>query len=209
MNVRRIRLLGLLALVISISGCASSYKFIHPPYATFINKTIQDSVKIAYRYNALWESNNIKYAKKEEKSDIRLVVIRIENDSRQVIHFKDDFKIYAGKSLITPIDNMQLYAELRQSPPSYMKYLLLTPIHLAAVNFGGSPNIFPFGYILGPGLCIKNMAKAIHANSNFKYELIEYDLQDQNIEPGAIVYGIIGLETGTSIPLTFSIIRKR
>jgi hypothetical protein len=194
-----------LLFIILFSGCASSYRSIHPQIVNYQGTSISDSVKIAYKYDVLQERGNRKYAKKEFKNNMRLVAVRIENDSKKVLDFKENVKVYAGERLLEPIINSDVYDELKQSPPAHVLYLLLSPIHLLAVNFNGSPNIFPFGFIIGPTLAAWNIIISAHANAKFKYEMETYNILERKIMPGEIVYGLVCFELEDSPSLTFTI----
>ena len=166
-----------------------------------------DCIKFSYKYDVLWESRNKKYAKKERKNSSKILAIKVLNNSRDTIDF-NDVKLFSADKLIVPIPNEDLYDQFKQSTPSYILYLLFTPVHKFSVNLNGPSNIFPFGLILGPVLAGWNMMVAAGANSDFEYELEKYNIRDQKIPPGDTMYGLIGIEVDDYIPLTLRLMRK-
>ena len=194
--------IGFCAIIYLLTSCASSYTLIHPQIVYYTDVSIADSVSFAYRYDVLSESNNWKYAKKERRENLKVLVIKIVNNSKTTLGFKDNIQLYSGEKQITLLDNKDVYDELKQSVPSFILYLLLTPIHKLSVNFDGPANIFPVGYIVGPVLTGYNVVKATHANAQFSYELIKYNIVNQKIAPDDTVYGIICFEAHDNVPLT-------
>jgi hypothetical protein len=194
-----------LLVVILFSSCASSYRSIHPQILNYSAASELDSVKIVYKYDVLQEKGNRKYAKKEVNKNMRLIAVRIENDRKRALDFKEDVRVYAGDKLLEPITNIDVYDELKQSPPAYVLYLLLSPIHLLAVNFNGSPNIFPFGFIIGPTLATWNIIISAHANAKFKHEMEAYNILERKIKPGEIAYGLLCFDLEDSPSLKFTI----
>ena len=88
------KLLVLLSIFLS-SGCASSYQMINPPGLTYLSNSSDKSVSLDYKYNLLPK----KYAKKEVKNNIRLVAVKITNNSGRDLVFAKDIKLTYGKEI--------------------------------------------------------------------------------------------------------------
>lgn len=185
-----------------LSGCATSYNMIMPPMLSYPDKTVSDSVSFYYRYNVLEESDNRKYARREQKSGVKILSVKVVNNSAKTISFKNNLQLFDGSRLVLPKDNTLVYYDVKQSVPSYLVYLILLPMHKITVNFGGPANVFPFGYVVAPLFATTNMIKAAHANNLFRFEMVKFNIINQDIPPGETVYGLICIESEDEIPLT-------
>ena len=190
--------ISLLLIGISLlSSCASGYKMIEPENINYISSNETNNVVFQYKYDLL----DNKYAKKELKKEVKLVAIKITNNSGKDIMFGKEAKLtYENGQEIYVMDNDKVYKLLKQSPASYLWYLLLTPVNLYTSK--PSPNGYqqetsstPIGLILGPGLAGGNMIVASSANNKFKEELFEYNMIGTVIKNGETKYGLIGIET--------------
>ena len=190
--------ISLLLIGISLlSSCASGYKMIEPENINYISSNETNNVVFQYKYDLLEN----KYAKKELKKEVKLVAIKITNNSGKDIMFGKEAKLtYENGQEIYVMDNDKVYKLLKQSPASYLWYLLLTPVNLYTSK--PSPNGYqqetsstPIGLILGPGLAGGNMIVANSANNKFKEELFEYNMIGTVIKNGETKYGLIGIET--------------
>jgi len=65
------------------------------------------------------------------KGDIRLVAVKITNDSgRDLVFGKDISLTYLNGSEVYILDYEDTYKKLEQSPTSHLFYLLLTPLNV-------------------------------------------------------------------------------
>lgn len=198
---KTIAISSLLVLISLLNSCASSYKTIHPETITYVSRTSQSNVQLEYKYNLLEK----KYKKKEAASHTKLIAVKITNNSDQAIVLGRDYVLsYENGTELKLLDHDQLFKTLKQSPASYLWYLLLSPVQLysgtTTTNNGYTTEIkpansFPIGLILGPGLAGGNMIAASGANKKFKTELQNYDLINRTIKKGETVYGLIGVRT--------------
>ncbi|UBZ14198.1 hypothetical protein LDL77_00440 [Flagellimonas marinaquae] len=144
-----------------------------------------------------------KYEKKEEKNGVKLVAIKITNNSDQDLIFGKDVTLeYENGNGVYIMENEKVFKTLKQSPASYLWYLLLTPLNLytTKTNSYGLPeqtSSTPIGLILGPGLAGGNMIAAGSANKKLKAELLEYNISGTLMEKGETKYGLIGIRTDT------------
>ncbi|MBX2841830.1 MAG: hypothetical protein KTR26_08655 [Flammeovirgaceae bacterium] len=63
-----------------LSSCASSFHTVNPQNVFYQSSSNQDNVSFSYKYEVLHERGNKKYAKKEAKKGIKLVVVKVENN---------------------------------------------------------------------------------------------------------------------------------
>tara|TARA_R110002072_G_scaffold134913_5_gene276001 strand:+ start:4014 stop:4310 length:297 start_codon:yes stop_codon:yes gene_type:complete len=64
-------------ITISLLSCASGYKTIAPKSINYISKSEANDVVLEYKYNLLSK----KYAKKEDKKGVKLVAVKIANNT--------------------------------------------------------------------------------------------------------------------------------
>lgn len=193
-----IKLSSLLLFAILLNSCASGYKKINPQTINYVSRSIESNILLEYKYDLLEK----KYKKKETKNNIKLIAVKITNNTEKDIIFGQDFKLsYENGNEVSVIETEKLFKTIKQSPASYLWYLLLSPIQFysgTTTTSNGSytetkpANTFPVGLILGPGLAGGNMIAASSANKNFKKELLEFDLNGKTIKKGETVYGLIG-----------------
>ena len=183
----------------SLTNCASSYKMIQPKSINYVSSNENSNVELQYRYELLHK----KYIKKELKKGIKLVAIKITNNSNKNLIFgKDIVLTYENDSEIYLVENKQDYNLLKQSPLSYLWYLLLTPTNLFTTETNSSgieetTSSTPIGLLLGPGLALGNMVAADAANKKFKTELLDYNIKGTVITKGETQYGLIGIQTNS------------
>ena len=102
---------------------------------------------------------------------------------------------YENGNEIVALENEKVFKSLKQSPATYLFYLLLTPINLYTSSSNGSTSSTPIGLVIGPGIAGGNMIAASSANSNFKKELLEYNINGTLIKAGETRYGLIGINS--------------
>jgi hypothetical protein len=183
----------ILFIVISIifNGCASTYKPIRPQALNYTAKTNNDGIDFAYQYDVLAKKGNAKYAKREDKRDIKVIAVRLTNNTDRVLNTVEDLQFYAGSRNIFLFDPLTIKNTIKQPVPIYLLYLLLSFTNLTVSNVN-STQVYPVGLVLGPGISVGNMVVAGSANTNFFDELNEYNIINYNIQPGETIYGIIG-----------------
>ena len=189
------------AFIFLIGGCAHGYNALQPTKIAYSASNSMEDVSLSYRYDILNEKGNTKLSKKEKKQNIKLVAVKITNNTDKVISIGNNAAFYCGSTMIYPMDAIWIKNTLKQSVPSYLFYLLLTPLTLT-VN-GSHP--FPVGLILGPMLSGSNMLVAANANKNFYNELVQYDIVNREIQVGETVYGLVGFRNLDYSPLTIKL----
>jgi hypothetical protein len=193
-----------------ISSCASTYKSLRPTSSYFGNEEEVNGVKFSYKQGILAETRNKKYAKREVSKAVKVVSVKIVNNSNKNLIIGQNAKFYTGNSELRLIEPGTIHQQLKQGVPIYLLYLLLSPIQLttgsSTINNNGtisSGNTTPIGLIIGPGVTIGNMAVAGSANQNFLRELNEFNLINKTIAPGQTVFGLIGVNDIGYNPVRF------
>jgi hypothetical protein len=175
----------------TLTNCASGYKMIEPKSINYVSTNETDNVKLEYKYDLL----DKKYAKKELKKGVKLVAIKITNNSEKDLMFGRDAKLtYENGTEIFVMENEKVFTSLKQSAASYLWYLLLTPLNLYTAENGQQTSSTPIGLIVGPGLAGGNMIAASSANKKFKTEMLEYNINGTLIKKGETKYGLIGIK---------------
>lgn len=192
-----------LTFILLFSSCAQGYYNINPTKIAYNASNNFDAIDISYRYDVLSERGNNKIAKKEKKHDIKLLAVKITNNSDKVINIGSNAAFFSGNSMIYPIDAISTKRYLKQSEASHLLYLLLTPL---TFSFNGS-DALPVGLILGPIITGGNMVVSGTANKNLYKELVEYDILNRDIEAGETVYGIVAFKNIGYTPLTVKFIK--
>jgi hypothetical protein len=189
--MRIIIIILLFTAISSLTNCASGYKMIAPISINYVSTNETDNVKLEYKYDLL----DKKYAKKELKKGVKLVAIKITNNSDKDLMFGRDATLtYENGTEIFVIENDKVFKTLKQSAASYLWYLLLTPTNLYTIDSNGrQTSTTPIGLIIGPGLAGVNMIAAHSANKKFKTEMLEYNINGSIIKKGETKYGLIGI----------------
>lgn len=173
----------------SFMSCAKSYNLIRPKSIEYNALSASDDVILEYKYDLL----DSKYANKEERRGVKLVALKITNNTDRDLTFGRDVKLISQDGIeIYPLSRKVLYNKLKQRTPGYLLYLFLTPLRLSVDG-----ESIPIGYGLGPGLTGWNMINGTSANKKFETELWTYDLDAKVITKGEIQYGLIGFESTT------------
>lgn len=187
-----------------LTSCASRYKNIKPEQMSAVPKSLtENGVLLEYKYEML----SRKYRRRARKQDIKIVSIKITNQSAKDIVFGNDVSLYYEKSdkPVEVVDRNLLYNSIKQRTAFYLFYLALTPVQAYSTTTNGyqttSESVFPIGLILGPGLAGGNMIVSATSNKKLKKNLAKYDPSGAVIKPGASVYGFVGIRSKTEEPL--------
>ena len=186
-----IKITFLFIAILTLTNCASGYKMIEPKSINYVSTNETQNVKLEYKYDLL----DKKYAKKELKKGVKLVAVKITNNSEKDLMFGRDAKLtYENGTEIFVMENEKVFTTLKQSPASYLWYLLLTPMNLYTAENGQQTSSTPIGLVVGPGLAGGNMIAAGSANKKFKTEMLEYNINGTLIKKGETKYGLIGIK---------------
>jgi hypothetical protein len=193
-----------LSLGFLLLGCASGYNVLRPESMKYTANSGNGGITSGYRHGVLAEAGNRKYAKYEARTGIKIVAIRITNNTDRTINVRRDLAFFAGDRPAAPLDTKTVKWKLNQSVPIYLLYLLLTPMSLNISNNNGTIERYPIGFAIGPGLTLLNMATAGSANAKFSNDLVMYSI-DRDIAPGQGLFFLVGFEGISFEPLTVKV----
>lgn len=190
------RIILSLAMIALLGSCASAYKNMNPGSLNYISNSTDENVKLEYKYELL----NKKYKKKELAKGVRLIAVKITNDSGRDLVFGKDIKLtYQDGSTIYIMENEKVFSALKQSVPSYLWYLLLTPVNLytneSQNGFQTETTSTPIGLVIGPGLAGVNMIAASSSNKKFQQDLLNYNVNGVTIKSGENIAGLVGIRS--------------
>lgn len=188
MNLSKIGLLA--AIIITLNSCAANYRMINPDKLSYNSNDRKNEILLEYKYDLLPK----KYAKKERRKDVRLVAIKITNNSENDITFGKEIKLtYDNGNEFYLIRQDKVFFYLKQNIVPYLLYGLLTPMTLNFSKNRKQTSSVPIGLFLGPVLAGGNMAFAATANKQFRTELYKFNLMGVVIKPGETKIGLIGI----------------
>src|SRR5579872_7216115 len=165
-----------------LAGCASGYNMINPDKIIYSSSDNAGQVTLEYKYGLLTK----RYARKETNNGMKLIAVKITNNSGKDLTFGKDIKLtYTNNSELAIQDQDHAYNSLKQGWAGYLLYLLLTPAKLTTTSNNMQTSSTPIGYAIGPGLAIGNIVAAGSANDNFKGELLKYNINGSLIKNGA------------------------
>jgi hypothetical protein len=190
-----------IATIFLFGGCAQTYNTIRPTRLTYHSNSNLENIKLEYRYDVLRERGNSKYQRKADKFKVKLVAVKITNNTNEVIVIGKNAAFYNNEKKLFPFETHTTRNYLKQSTPSYLLYLLFSSLTLTVNN-----DTYPIGLLLGPGLTVGNMLTASAANNNFYKELIDYDILNREIFPDETVYGLVAFKELDYAPLTIKLI---
>lgn len=182
----------LYSLCILLGACASTYKHVNPP-AVHYQDTKGAAIGFSYQYDVLYRAGNKKYAKIEKKRNVRVVALKITNNTGRTINPSTDIEILHDNRPLPLMDAAIAKKELKQKVPLYLLYMLLTPMTFDTyreANGVRQARSVPVGLIIGPVLTVFNMVTAGTANRNLEAELREYSL-DKPLASGQTMYALI------------------
>lgn len=190
------RIILSLAMITLLGSCASAYKNMNPGNLNYISNSTDENVKLEYKYELL----NKKYKKKELVKGVRLIALKITNDSSRDLVFGKDIKLtYQDGSAIYIMENEKVFSSLKQSVASYLWYLLLTPVNLytneSQNGFQTETTSTPIGIVIGPGLAGVNMIAASSSNKKFQQDLLNYNMNGVTIKSGENISGLVGIRS--------------
>lgn len=195
----RIYILLLCALL--MSSCAAIYNPIEPAYLSYELAGNYNGLKLSYRYGILAELNNKRYARKENKQKIKLLVVKIENTTNQTLVMGKDFSLTSNGQAIEFINSAEAYQKLKQKNWPALGFLLLALTPPVQTTNGASVADFPLGMVVGPMLAAGNIFVAINANKQFQSELQSNTILGSAIKPKETSYGIVIINAAAESPI--------
>lgn len=185
-----IKHVSLLLVIVFLSSCAAFYRNVSPEKINYPPSLSKEKVEISYRYDVLRDAGNKKYPKKEVKKNIRVVAIKITNNSDTLINVTKDLEFYCGSTKVTLLSPEFTKQTIKQTWPAYGLYLI------------GCISLAPLDILVFGGIGAGNMAVAGGANKKLLLELTKNDIRNSTINKGESIIGLISFETLHSDPIT-------
>jgi hypothetical protein len=179
-------------------SCAANYKTVRPNALNYNNLSTDSSLTFSYKYDVLMEAGNKRYAKKEQKKNVKVVAVKITNNTSSDLHFNTDIKLYAGLQEAVVVDPVVVHKELK----------LLTPMRFYVYKNGATTTNLPIGLFLGPGLSIGNMVEAGSSNTRLRNDLLRYNIQNKTIRAGETVTGLVSIRDIGFNPLSIKLNKR-
>ncbi|MBP8783118.1 MAG: hypothetical protein KBG96_02705, partial [Paludibacter sp.] len=92
------------ALVMLLNGCAQPYKLIKPQKLNYYASNEHDQIGLYYQYDILRKTGNKKFANNERRKDLKLVAIKVINNSNRTINIGNNAAFFNGNKMIYPLD---------------------------------------------------------------------------------------------------------
>lgn len=194
--------------ILLMPSCASSYKPLVPESMHFEARAENDGVVLHYKHGVLGERGNKKYVKKETRNFLKVVAVKLTNNSATTIDVSRDIKFFSGPNQFSPLDPITVHSRLKQGVPIYLLYLLFTPMEytqITTVNGHVTEKSASIGLLLGPGLTLYNIIKAGSANQRMLENLQKYSVINKQIAPGETLHGLVVIPNGGYNPLTIKV----
>ena len=185
--------LALLFIILSLTSCASYYRAIGPERINYPPTINVEKVALSYRYDVLRDAGNKKFVNNEFKRNMKVVAIKLTNNTEATINISKDLSFYSGSSKVLLLNPFDIQVQIKQSAPSYAWYFL------------GCTSLDPIDIAVFGGIGVGNIIVASTANKNLLRELERYDLTNKELKKGETIVGIIGFEALHSDPLTVKI----
>jgi hypothetical protein len=106
-----------------------------------------------------------------------------------------------GDRLVLPMEPKQVSQQLKQPAPLYLLWGLLWVTITKCEGEDCSVTPLPVGLAIG----LINVGVASSANKKFLAELDATNILDKTIQPGETVYGLIGISSDITAPLTLKV----
>lgn len=191
--------LTLLVLVsLFVSSCASFYKPIDPHNFNYDSMEKGEDLSYAHKKDILTITGNNKYAKQEDKQNISLISVKIQNNTTNVISVKEDVKFLVNNAEVTPLDTYVVEQKIKQRNIAlYALYGLM----VFYVEENGERTNYPIGIPIAIG----NIAVAASSNGKFRDNFAAENIMNKEIQPGETVYGMVAFRDLYSKNLTLQL----
>lgn len=173
-----------------LANCSPKYHRIEPLKVQFDRSEHLANAKevyIAYRYHVLREARNRNYAAAEQRHDIQLIAIKVENQSSDTLYFPDDFYLIAHSDTLALLSMTEAFEVLNQT------------IVIGANDSNVESNTPVIG-VIGE---VFDVFGQIKSGKRFQKELNEFYLAPCRIDPGNSTVGLLAIKVQKSPPLHF------
>lgn len=198
----------LLVFTMFLFSCATKYYAVNPAQVTYGNKAEKSDVDFYYRYDVMAAAKNGRQSLKEIRNDIKVVAVKIYNNSSQQITVGENVKFFEGDKELQVVPAEILKRRMKQGVIPYLGFLALSPVKFSYEKDNGAKTVQIFGgAIIGGALAASNMWVASKANAKLKKNLDTYSIIGKNILPGETVYGLVALQRVGYIPLQLKLVK--
>ena len=181
--------LSVLLSAVFLCSCAGFYHAVNPQTINFPQVSKEDKVPVSYRFDVLRDAGNKKMAKKEIKRCMKVVAVKITNNTDSVINVQKDLEFVSSNKSLELISPVDIQNQIRQSSEAYAFYFI------------GGLTLAPLDIAVFGGIGLGNILVASQANANLLKELTTYDIRNTNINPKESITGIIGYRSSYSDPI--------
>jgi len=193
-----------------LSSCASTYRSVDPHKMPFSFTENTGDIQYSYTYDALKIMNNKKYVKKEFKRGMRVVAVRITNNSDKALRLNENLKLLVGNNQTVPVDPTIVAQNIKQGTWIYLLYLPLTITFTTTNttynnNYGITDDTKITRLPIGPFMSLGNILVASSSNKSFRKDLQKFNLMEKTIQPGETFYGLMTLNGLASDPIKFEV----
>lgn len=151
--MRSVPIILIIVSTIILSSCASGYKYMQPEKIVYSNKLTEDGLQFSYFYNVLSETDNDDYSKKEIKSPIKVLAVKIKNETGRKLDIGEDVLFLKNGQPVETVSPKQVESQIKQGTLGYLFYLLLTPMNLT-ISRGTIQTPIPLAWPSGRGLLL-------------------------------------------------------
>lgn len=201
-------LILLLLAAIILTSCGVSYKPLNLETLPYQNSAkLKENVTVSYLYDVQTATKNRRYAKKERKSGLAAVAVRIKNESDQPITLTNEkLSVFVTGGSEKPALPVTSYTNVvKQHPPVHLLHALWGPWQYSYWEDSRGRHS-SFKYIpVGAAVGLINLIIAAGGNKKHLEQMSTHQLYGQTIEPGKTVNGIVILQMSNYEPLTFQL----
>ncbi|MDD2964301.1 MAG: hypothetical protein PHQ65_04765 [Bacteroidales bacterium] len=169
-------------LLFLLAGCATFYRPIKPSEIGFPPPEINADFSYSLKFDPLLKAGNPRFAKKEEKTSISVVALKITNNSERDLTVGKDILFYLDHREIVALEPIHAASQLALGSAGYMLYSLL----FLYIRNDNKETVIPIGVPIGLG----NLIVATNTNNKLEQELVSQNIIYKTIKPNETIYGL-------------------
>ena len=177
-------------MLLQMGSCAKKYYPLTPQNLGYPAGNKTSGIEVGYLYNLLSLKGNKKYAKKEQRKDLRLVAVKVTNHFDQSISIRRDVQFMANGNPIELVEPQISYNSLKQRAVLYVLYAF---IFFRVPNYNSNGTQSSFIVPIGLPFAAYNLAVGLGANKKFLMDLEMFNLNSKIIMPGESAIGLISI----------------
>ncbi len=195
------RLFSIPVSIFLLMSCASGYRTMNPHEVNFTNAVAREGLEFSYRYNVLYDSGNEDYSEKEMKSRIKVLSVKIKNNTGRKQVVGTDILFMMNNKPVTLVSAARVEEVTEQGTLGYLFYLLLSPMQLT-ITRENRMDTYPVGLVIGPGLAFGNMLYASSSNTRLRENLENENIIGKTIADGETAHGLLYIMTDSLDPVS-------